>query len=436
MRIKQLFTVLFILSAAGLKAADTLTLAKAVEMALRYNLDLQIAGNEAQQAANSNHAGNAGMLPSVSLNVSDQPSLTNLNQKFTNGTVIERNGVFSNALNAGLLFSYTLYDGKRMFAAKRRLEAADQAAGYQLKIRMQQVISGVHRTYGDIIRQQGYLEVLDKLLAFSRKRLELVEIRFGSGLANNTDVYLAKLDIENHRQNLLAQEAKIKNAFTALNMLLNVKADSTYPLMREIPLSPMPAKQALDSMLSRNPDKLLAEEQYKIARETRSEIAAAMMPLIRLNAAYNYSLSQSQAGFSLYNQVSGPQAGISLSVPLYSGNTNRSNLENAGLEMQNSELRTGQTLQLIRGLFEQTWQDYRAALLQLESGSGSVLMASDYIALMQERFRLGQSTILELQEAQRVYEETAYRQLNNRYALRLAETQLLSLSGSLLREER
>jgi outer membrane protein TolC len=52
--------------------------------------------------------------------------------------------------------------------------------------------------------------------------------------------------------------------------------------------------------------------------------------------------------------------------------------------------------------------------------------------LMQERFKLGQSTIIDLKEAQRTFEETNFRMISNWYIARVAETQLLLLTGQLI----
>ena len=51
---------------------------------------------------------------------------------------------------------------------------------------------------------------------------------------------------------------------------------------------------------------------------------------------------------------------------------------------------------------------------------------------MEVRYKAGQSTVLEYQDAQRNYEEINYRKINNQYLLKLAETDLLRLTGKLL----
>jgi outer membrane protein len=413
-------------------AQETMTLSQAIQLALGNNLELQIARNDAQIAHNNNHPGNAGMLPNVSFNVQENPAITNIDQKFTNGTTIERDNVFSHSANANILATYTLFDGNRMYATRRRLEYQDMAASYAMKANIQATVSRVIINYSNIVRQQKFLQLLKQLNELSLQRLDIVKSRQLAGLANNTDLYLAQLDLETRKQNLMAQEALIMNAYTDLNIVLNIKADSMYGVEEFSLRGSKLVKADLDSMIKRNPELLLAQSQVEIANQVQREIGAARLPLVRLSAAYVYSISQSQAGFSLYNQAMGPQAGITLSVPLFTGNVNRSNYDNAKLNVQSSEWRHQQTLQALQGLYAQSWQNYNAALAQIASDSLAIETAKSYIDLMQQRFSAGQNTIIELKEAQRSYEETYYRFISNQYIARLAETQLLSLTGQLV----
>ena len=220
MKIK--FLLLFWLNGAVLMAQNTIGLRSAIQSALTNNLQLQIARNDAQIAHNNNHTGNAGMLPTVSLNASDNPSLTNINQEYINGTTIIRKGVFNNTIGANILGTYTLYDGMKMFATKNKLEALDRVGNTQLQAQIQNIISRVILSYSNIVRQQQYLAVVKQLNELSEQRLEIVNARKVAGVANNTDVYLAQLDLETRKQSLLSQQAIIKNAYTDLNLLMSI----------------------------------------------------------------------------------------------------------------------------------------------------------------------------------------------------------------------
>jgi outer membrane protein len=68
------------------KAQDILTAEQAVAIVLQNNYSILIAKNDNLISQKNNTVGNAGMLPTVSATLGDNYSLTNLNQKFSNGT--------------------------------------------------------------------------------------------------------------------------------------------------------------------------------------------------------------------------------------------------------------------------------------------------------------------------------------------------------------
>lgn len=431
--IKLILLFAIALSSNLLKGQGKVTLDQAIQAALANNFDLQVARNDAEVAHSNNHPGNAGMLPDVTLNASDNPSLTNINQKYNTGATVERNNVFNNVMNANITASYILYNGSRVQATRQRLVLLDEAGMNQLKVQVQNVVSNVITAYSNILRQQRYMELLKQLNDLSQQRLDIVRSRQAAGMANNTDLYLAQLDLETQKQAMLLQTATIKKAYTDLNVLLTFGADSTYDVEDYTLGNKALQKSDLDAMLKDNPSLLLAQNQAEIALRIQKEIGAVRQPLVRLTGAYSFNKSQSQAGLTLYNQAMGPQAGLSLTVPLFTGGVNQRNYGNAQLNAQSSEIREKQTQLNIQAMYEQAWQDYSTALLQLQSDSMAVGVAKDYMSLMQQRFSAGQNTIIELKEAQRSYEETYFRQISNQFIARLAEAQLLALTGQLAR---
>ncbi|MES2779800.1 MAG: TolC family protein [Bacteroidota bacterium] len=428
---KRLLIVFLLCSTASF--AQNITLQDAVGIALTKNLQIQIARNEAEIAHKQNSAGAAGMLPNVSLNASDNPSLTNLKQELANGTVIARDNVFSNSVNANVALGYTLFDGMKMFATKKRLKEIEAMGANKLKSQMQNMVSNVIQKYSYIVAQKASLVVVEQLLDISKQRYDLVQIRVTAGLANNTDVYLAQLDMDTRKQNLINQQVLIKNGYADLNTFLNLPADSVYGIDTLLVTNTTLQKTQLNTAFHTNPELLIAENNVEIALQSQKELQGVRLPLVRLNAAYGYALTQSQAGFTLLNQNYGPNAGISLGLPLYTGNVNANNVAVAKLQYKNASLSREQTHLNLSSTFEQAWQKYSNALIQVTNDEASVKTAKLYLDLMQQRYKGGQSTVLDYREAQRSYEETNYRLVSNRYNLKLAETDLLRLTGQLVK---
>ncbi|OBQ31961.1 MAG: hypothetical protein AN485_22750, partial [Anabaena sp. MDT14b] len=303
--------------------------------ALDNNLQIQIARNDAEIARKQNSAGAAGMLPSVTLNASDNPSLTNLKQELSNGTLIERDNVLSNNVNANISLGYTLFDGMKMFATRKRLKEMEALGTNKLKAQIQNMVSTVIQKYSYLVAQKASLVLVEQLLDISKQRLDLVKIRLQAGLANNTDLYLAQLDIDTRNQNLINQQVLIKNSYADLNTILNLPVDSVYDIDAILITNNGLQKSQLDTAFNNNPELLMAENNVEITLQSQKELQGVRLPTLRLNAAYGYALTQSQAGFTLLNQNYGPNAGISFALPLYNGNVNANNVSVAKLQTKN-----------------------------------------------------------------------------------------------------
>src|SRR5690606_4477603 len=83
-------TLLLLMLPAVAHAQDVLTLEEAIGQALEQNYAVRTARNAAEIAANDATLGNAGFLPTVSLNAGYNGSLSNTRQEFVNGDPQER----------------------------------------------------------------------------------------------------------------------------------------------------------------------------------------------------------------------------------------------------------------------------------------------------------------------------------------------------------
>lgn len=429
----NIIIILFVLQSLSGKAQELLSLQSAVDTALAKNLQIQIVRNELEIAGNNNNSGNAGMLPSVALNIGDTPANSNIRQEFVNGTTIERDGVASNNFNAQLALSMTLYDGGRMFATRERLKELEMMGSLTVNAEIQNLISNVINAYIRIIAGEKYLAVLTRSLEVSEDRYELIKFRKEAGMANESDVLLAQLDFEQSQQAIVAQQLQINNAFVDLNTLMGIAADKKYKVEESIELDGILIRTELDNKFDANPELKMSESAINIALHAEKVAASSMYPRLGLSAAYGYSLSQSQAGFSLYSQNYGPAATLTLSVPLFSGNVNRIRHENAIIEKKNAELRHQQNELFLKAQYEKAWELYNTSSANVLKEEANVVIAEKYLDLINERLLAGQETIINLREAQRSFEEANFRYVSQLILLKTAETDLLRLSGSLLK---
>ncbi|HEX2901292.1 MAG TPA: TolC family protein, partial [Bacteroidia bacterium] len=146
---------------AAVEAQRPLTLDEAIQIALRKSLDIEVMRNDAAAAQLLDHYGVAGGLPTVTGTANDQAQITNIYQKLSTGTVIERNGALGNNLSATVAGTMVLYNGLRIQATKDRLEQIAGQSQQLLAAQIQNTVASVMTQYYDVRRQEAYLKTID-----------------------------------------------------------------------------------------------------------------------------------------------------------------------------------------------------------------------------------------------------------------------------------
>ncbi len=406
-------------------------LSDAISLGLKNNLEIQIAKNDVEAATLLNHYGVAGGLPTVVATASNTEQINNINQRLSNGTVIERKGAAGNNTAVSLSGGIVLYNGKRIVATKNRLEQIQQQSKEVLNGEIQNLISQISNTYYDIVRQQSYVKTIDQSILASEKRLEILEARRSAGLANNADMFQAQIDLNALIQNRKSQDLVVGVAKTELLRLLNIDlqqniaVDDTIVVDKQVELTDI-----LDQIRT-NPDLKAADQQIRIQELIVHEVKAQRYPTLRLNLGYNYSRNQSAAGFNLLNQSNGPNANLSLNIPIYNGSALKRQQHVAEIDVTNSRIQYQSLERDYSSQAVKTYQSYRNALEQLALETKNYEISRQLLDLTLQRFELIQATIIDLREAQKSFEEAGYRLVNLSFAAKVAEIEMKRMVGLL-----
>lgn len=421
---KWILYIAILLLPAALQAQQ-LSLHDAVEIALRNNMGIQLARNNATAAGINNSYGVAGGLPLVSATGSDVEQVTSIKQEYANPANNKTSdNASSNNLSASLNASMLLYNGNRVQNAHRRLGLIESQSKQQLNSRALTLAYNVMLRYYDIIRQQSYARTLSASIDVSREKLEIVKAQQSAGVANNADLFQAQVDLNTQVQNLQAQQLVIEQAKTDLLTLLTLKPDSavnisdTILVDRSVELGPV-----LNAIQS-NPDISMADQQISINEYIEKETAAQRYPSLSANAGYNFSHTKNAAGFSLLNQSYGPFAGVGVSIPIFNGSIYRKQTEIAGINVKNAQLLKDTLVLNYSSNAVKNWQAYNNNLQQLETAKANYDLSGKLLDLVLQRFQLKQATIVDLKNAQDSFENAGYLLVNVSFSAKAAELRL------------
>lgn len=419
-------------SAVSYAQTPVLTPSEAVQIALAHHYDVRLARTDVQIAQLNNTKGNAGMLPVVNLTGNESFTLSTFQQKLANGNEFNALGAPFNAMNAALQVNWPLFDGGRMQYAKRRLEATETLSQLGLDNVAQQTTAAVLQQYYDIIRSRLAERATTEIIALNEERLRIAEARLAAGFAARTDALQARIDLNQRRADLLLQKAATEASKRSLNRLL-----------ARDPATPFETEENLTNDYRPNRDTLLQKMQSDNAAlrvlQKGAEVAALSVEEIRrsdrlrINGSGQLTAARTDngAGFLLNNTQAGVVVGAGIVKPLYAGGNFKRQTDVARVQAEQAHLRIEQQKLLLETTLDNQLALFKTQqeILTLEQDNTGV--ARESLNVSTERFRLGQTTALEVQIAQNVLEQALTRLNLAKFNLKLAEIQLRLLTGAL-----
>jgi outer membrane protein len=416
--------------------SSVLTLDDAIALALQQNFGVKVLQNDVQVATNNAVKGNAGFLPTVTLNVAETPSLGLTYQSFAGGTRADVNATnITNTFNANAQLQWTLYDGRRMYLELDRLKELKGLSEITVKIRSELIIADVMRAYYNVIRQQELYKGIQEQMDLFEERLRIAQTRLDVGKGNQLDVLQAQSDLNVQKTQLTRQKQAIGLAKMTLNQAMTTDLNFDYNINDSFRLSnDFDLKNLINTSFQQNLAVSLLKKQEGILMLTKQEIESLKKPRLTFNSALNLNRNDNTAGLFLVNQNTGLNAGLALTYPLYEGGNIKRQAENAKIGIVSLQIQQKQLeFELSSGLTI-AYQNFKNATEILRGEEENMQIARQSIVIAMERFRLSRSTILELKQIQQTYDNALVRAIAAKFEAKAAEIELMRISGGLIRK--
>ncbi len=412
-------------------AQNPITLKSAIDSTLKNNFDIQLASNNVEINKLNNNAGMAGGLPAVNISVVDNQTSSDVLQKLNSGAEINKSAANGNALTSNITAGILLYNGSRVIATRQRLQSLQKQSELQLNLQIQNSIAAVMAKYFDIVRQSEYLKIIERSKDVSQTKLDIITDRRKVGMANDADYLQALIDLNTIVQSLKSQQLIVDQTKTELLELMSMKKFYAFQLKDSIVVDKSIELESILSYLQKNPQYLSSEQQIKINEQVVKEVSSLLYPSLRINTGLNFNRNQSSAGLTLMNQNVGPYAGLSLQVPIYNGNTYKTQKKTAQVNVDNARIQLESLLTSLTADALKTFHAYQTSIEQISSQQNSVDLSAKLIQVVLQRFKVNQATILDVKAAQASFENSGYQLINLSYAAKIAEIELKRLKYQL-----
>ena len=411
-----------------------LTPTEAVSLALENNYGIKLANNQLEVAKNNASILNSGFLPTVTGNAGATYNIDNTEAGFSNGNVTILNGAESSRYNASVNLNYVLFDGLGRSYDYKQLQERYQLSELQARETIQNTVFQLFTIYYNVAQITENGVALSQTLAISNDRLRRAEYQFNYGQSTKLAVLNAEVDINNDSINLINSNQELKSSKRDLNVVFGNILDYDFDVETSIKFDVLYNKEALfEKAKTRNIALLQIEKSIMISGYDIKSGKSAYLPTIGLNGSYGWNKNNNNAAaFLAVSTNTGVSGGLNLSWNLFDGGNTITRVKNAQINLENQQLQKEQLLVNIERDFNNAWDDYQNKLNIYKIREDNIITSQNNFDRTEEKFKLGQVNSIEFRQAQLNLRNAELSRNIAKYQAKLAELQMLQISGELL----
>jgi len=429
---KYFFCYIIVVALTSNAIAQTLSLAEARALTLSNNYGIQIQQLTSDITTLQNSAGYAGMLPTISATAAYNTELTNSEQKYFSGDVRSVTNAGANAFDAGVYLNWTLFDGFAMFATRDKLNELAAKGELQLKNEIEYTMYDLNAAWYQMIQLQEADDVNNKNIEVSLERYRIAKNRETLGAASHLDVLQAEVDLHADSASLMQTILQLKNTKAKINNIIGRDPATEFTSTEKIAVNTgIIYSDVVTKSIENNTELQMAKKDEAIYNLQIKEFKAMLYPELNLTGGYGYLKSTSESGFVESNLNYGPSVGLSLNIPLFNGFTTSRNIDIAQIGQQIVTTQTQQLQLEITTWIYTLYNQYSTSLALMELEQRNIEAAQQNVTIALAKFDLGNITSVELREIQQALLNAQNRLLIETLNAKLAELQLMKISGQL-----
>lgn len=408
---------------------------EAIDLALDYNLGIRVARNTKKIDDNNAAILNSGYLPTITANAGGSITRENTEGQLADGDSRTADGAETRRYNASLDVNYILFDGMNRYYTYKSLKERSEQSELEVRQTIENTILQLFTVYYEVARLTENTKNLEEALNISKTRLQRARYQFEYGQNTGLDVLNAEVDINTDSVNLINSRQQLRNTMRDLNLVLNQElsaqfvADTTVNFVPGLQMENMHNEAKLNNIRLQ-----LVEKDMNITRYNVKAAKSVFLPTIGLTGSYgwNESNNNSPLAFLIQNTATGITGTVNFSWDLFDGGRGITGIKNVKIGYENQELQKKQIELEVERDIRNAWDSYTNALYVLEVQEKNLQTNQNNFNRTDERYKLGQVTSIEFRQAQLNLLNAELAKSQAKYNAKLAELQMLQVSGQLL----
>ena len=431
----RLFTLATLLTATLLtaKAQETptmsITLDRAIELALSDNPTIKIADKEIELKEVSKKEAWQNLLPTVSIDGTVSYNIKVAEVKTSMGTFkmgMDDSNTWNGALQVALpIYAPAVY--KAMSITKSDLNlAVEKSRGSKIDL-----IDQVTKAYYQLMLAQDSYEVLNENYKLAETNFNIVNAMYGQGRVSEYDKISAEVQKNSAWPSVVSGKNAVELARLQLKVLMGITANVDLVINDNLKnyenVMEMAAMDKID--LTNNSTLKQIDLQGELLNKQRKMLKSNFHPTLALVGSYQYQ-SMSNTNWKVYNYdwSNASSLVLSLSIPLFKASNFTSLKSNKIQQYQLAETRVN-TERMLNMQAQSCIDSMTKSAEQLQSSKNAVELAEKGLEISQKRYDVGKGTILELTNSQVSLTNVKLSYNNTIYDYLVAKSELYKVLG-------
>ena len=337
--------------------------------------------------------------------------------------------------SSAISISQNIYDGgvwwNTIRQAKNNYKIAEE---FDRQIKSN-IIRNVHTNYFNYLKASQLLDVARSNLMSSQQQLALAQQKYELGSAKKTDLLKAEVRFGQARVDVVNNDAGLQNAYLSLKNAMGLIGKDVDFSIKEVesPLDIVPEFETGFELVQKfNPS--VKAKQYQIsAAELGEKIAkGSRLPIISANASM--SGTADNIGDAISNSSNEQQrvnTGLSISIPIFSGNSISTRIQKAKIAVDKQESEYLTQLQDLSVQLQSSIDQLNNYQEIIPINETVLVSAEEDLKLAQVRYSQGSTTILEVLDAQVSVVRARSSLIRTKYDAYIQQANLKALLGTL-----
>lgn len=421
---------------------------EAIALTLENNFGILVASNNTKISENNKDILNSGYLPTLTTNAGANYQLANSVTDFQGAinsntgeprSDVEIRNAETQRYNASLNLNCTLFDGLGRYYNYKSLKEQYNLTELQARETIENTILQLFTIYYEVARLTQNIAILEETLRISKERVTRANYQFEYGQNNKLDVLNAQVDVSTDSISMINTKQQLKNTKRDLNIIFANKLETDFEVDTEVNfISELILKDYIEKAKENNVTLLQNKSNIRISEYDVKVSKSGYLPIVGLTGSYGWNENRNPASAFFPGNVADAYnltAGLSLTWNVFDGGGAITRVRNSKIALENQEIAKNQVLLEVDRDIANALGNYKNSLEVYQIQQQNVITNKNNFERTQERFKLGQVTSIEFRQSQ-VNLILAETNLNAaKFDAKLAELQLLQLTGQLLNVE-